>query len=140
MRKLLSVILVSAFVICTATAALADVKQYVPFNNMSAAGVAVKYSQTFNVAKFPNKTLHVTGVNLAGTAFKNMSGTLIAQCSPNQGEPWNGAGRWQDSVGTAVSLTANSTVTWKDYCSYMRLKWTSGTVGGKLKAWLNISE
>lgn len=127
-------------VICTATVALADVRQYVPFNNISGASAAVKYSQVFNVSKFPNKTLHVTGVNLAGTAFKNMSGTVIAQCSPNQGEPWNGAGRWQDSVGTAVSLTANSTVTWKDYCSYVRLKWTSGTVGGKLKAWLNLSE
>lgn len=124
----------------TVAAFAAETKQVVMFSNISGASAAVKYSQTINATRFPNKTLTVTGVDLAGTAFKNMSGTLIAQCSANQGEPWVGAGRWQDSVGTAVSTTANSTMTWRDYCNYVRFKWTSGTVGGKLKAWLNLSE
>lgn len=132
--------IITIALLAVAGVASAEVKQLVPFNNLSGASGGVHYSQTINVTKYPNKTLNVTGVNLAGTAFKNMSGTLIAQCSPTAGEPWSNVGRWQDSVGTAVSLTANSNVTWRDYCSYIRLKWTAGTVGGKLKAWLNLSD
>jgi len=138
MRNIVLTIFVT---LCLVSAAMAaETKQIIPFNNLSGASAAVQYSSVINVTKYPNKTLHVSGVNLAGTAFKNMSGTVIAQCSPTQGDPWSNVGRWQDSVGTAVSITANSNVTWRDYCNYIRLRWTAGTVGGKLKAWLSLSE
>lgn len=133
-------IITIALLVVASVASAAEIKQLVPFNNISGASGSIHYSQTINVARFPNKTLSITGVNLAGTAFKNMSGTVVAQCSPGAGEPWSGVGRWQDSVGTAVSITGNSNVTWRDYCSYIRLKWTAGTLGGKIKAWLNLSE
>jgi len=138
-------ILTALLVLACAASAMAgpQIKQYVPFSNVSGASAAVKVSPAYNAVGFPNKTLHVSGVTLTSSpsavTFKNMSGTLIAQCGPTSNGPWNGAGRWQDSVGTAVS-TANSTQTWRDVCNYVRLQWTSGTVGGKLKAWLNLSE
>ena len=141
-RIILSMTLVLALV--ASAFAGPQIKQYVPFSNVSGASAAVKVSPAYNAVGFPNKTLHVSGVTLGSSlssiTFKNMSGTLIAQCGPTTNGPWDGAGRWQDSVGTAVSATANGTQTWRDVCNYVRLQWTSGTVGGKLKAWLNLSE
>lgn len=135
------IFLVLLSLVCFASTALAspNIKQAIPFNNASGASAAVKTSQVYNVVNFPNKTVHYSGVTLAGTAFKNMSGTVIAQCAPTSTGPWSTCIA-NDYAQTAVSKTTNGSFTWRDFSSYIRFQWTSGTVGGKLKAWLNLSE
>lgn len=109
----------------------------------SAASAAVKTSSAIDVRKYSTKTLHVSGATLASNAasltFKNMSGTAIVQCAPTSSGPWstciaNGYAQ------TAISLTTNNVMTWKDATPYIRFKWTAGTVGTKLKAYLNYIE
>ena len=137
MHKLVLAILV---VFCLATvASAANIKQVIPFNNISGASGAVKTSSAINAVYFPNRTVHVSGVDLAGTAFKNMSGTVIAQCAPTPDGPWVTCVA-NDYAQTAVSRTTNGAFTWKEFSSYIRFHWTAGTVGGKLKAWVNLSE
>jgi hypothetical protein len=142
MRIFLSIIMVLA--LATASfAAQPAIKQAVPFSNASGASAAVKYSEVYNATYFPNKTLHYSGVTLTSTlaspTFKNMSGTLLAQCAPAATGPWSTC-VLNNYAQTAVSATTNGSFTWRDISSYVRFKWTSGTVGGKLKAWLNLSE
>lgn len=139
-------LLAAGLVLAMATSALAgpNIKQFVPFSNISAASAAVKTTSVYNVSGFANKTLQVNGVTLGSTVanptFKNMSGTLIAQCSQTTNGPWVTCAQAQSSGGAAVSATSNTILTWRDFSNYVRLQWTSGTVGGKLKAWLNLSE
>lgn len=137
MRKFFTaILLVSAF----ATMAFADVTAKVPFSNTSSASAAVKTSDAYNVTGFSKKTLHVSGVTLTSSpssvTFKNMSGTLVAQCAPTSTGPWSTCVA-NDYAQTAVSKTTNGSFSWSDISSYVRLQWTGGTVGGKLKAWLN---
>lgn len=110
-----------------------------PFSNMSAASGAVKYSPAFNVTGYKLKTIHTTGQTLASNnavpVYKNMSGTVVAQCGPTSSGPWVTCTD-RSYAQTAASVTTNTTFTWDDAATYVRLKWTSGTVGGKLKAWL----
>lgn len=115
----------------------------VPFTNMSAASAAVKTSSVFNVRGYKAKSLSVSGVTLTSSpsdiTFKNMSGTLVAQCAPSSDGPWVTCIA-NDYAQTAVSRTTNGIFTWSDSFPYVRLHWTSGTKGGKLKAWLNWTE
>jgi hypothetical protein len=119
----------------------ADFKTAIPFANMSASGAAVKTSAAYFVGGYARKSVQVTGVtltsNLASPTFKNMSGTLIAQCGPTSSGPWVTCLQGQSSAGAAVSLTTNTVTFWEGASSYIRFQWTSGTIGGKLKAWFN---
>lgn len=108
----------------------------------SAASGAVKTSAAINVRGFKTKSMLVEGVTLASNpsslTFKNMSGTVIAQCSQDNTV-------WETCVAndygqTAVSMTSKGVFTWTDAINYIRLKWTAGTVGTKLKAWFSWTE
>lgn len=111
----------------------------------SSASGTVRTSDGFSVRGYKTKTLTVTGATLASNAgsmtFKNMSGTVVVEESPSN----TAAGPWTTAIAnnyaqTAVSRTTNGTFTWSDAAAYIRLKWTGGTVGTKLKAWLNWQE
>ena len=140
MKKLYTLIAALALVAFAVPAfAVGSTSSRVPFSNISAASAAVKTATVVNVSGYRTKTLTVSGVNLAGTGFKNMSGTVIAQCGPSDTGPWSTCVA-NDYAQTAISRTTNGTFTWSDAVAYVRLHWTSGTVGGKLKAWLNMVE
>lgn len=140
MRYLVTLMVVMVVTLSTSAFA-ANTKQSVPFANVSAASAAVKTSSVYNVGGWKTKTLHVSGVTLTSSptsiTYKNMSGTLIAQCAPSSNGPWSTCVA-NDYAQTAVSRTTNGLFTWSDAVQYIRLHWTSGTVGGKLKAWLEL--
>lgn len=111
----------------------------------SGASGTVRTSAAMSVRGYKVKTLTVTGATLASNAttatFKNMSGTVLAECSPTG----TTTGPWSTCVDpsyaqTAVSKTTNGTMTWTDSAAYIRLKWTASTVGTKLKAFFNWTE
>ena len=106
------------------------------FALLSSASGTVRTSSAFNVRGFETKTLQVSGAtlgsNASSTTFKNMSGTVLAQCSAD-GTLWDTCIA-NDYAQTAVSRTTNGIFSWNDAINYIRLKWTGGTVGGKLKA------
>lgn len=140
MKKLYALIAALALVAFAVPAfALGTTASKVPFANVSGASAAVKTSAAINVSGYKTKTLTVSGVNLAGNAFKNMSGTLLAQCGPSDTGPWSTCIA-NDYAQTAISRTTNGIFTWSDSVAYVRLQWTSGTKGGKLKAWLQSLE
>ena len=108
----------------------------------SSASATVRTSSAINVRGFKTKTMQVEGVTLASNAgsltFKNMSGTVLAQCSQDNTV-------WETCIAneyaqTAASRTTNGLFTWSDAVNYVRLKWTGGTVGTKLKAWFGWQE
>ena len=140
MKKLFGLISALALVAFAVPVFAVEVTSKIPFVNMSAASAAVNTSDVYNVTGYKMKTLHVSGVTLGSTiaapTFKNMSGTLLAQCAPTQTGPWSTCIA-NDYAQTAASKTTNGSFTWSDVTSYIRLHWTSGTVGGKLKAWLS---
>lgn len=143
--KKLTILFTALAVMALAVSAIAlESGSAIPFANTSAASLAVKTSAVYNVRGYSTKTLQLSGVTLGSSpssiTFKNLSGTVIAQCAPSATGPWVGCGRWQDGTGSAVSMTTNSTMTWRDAAAYIRLQWTSGTIGGKIKAWLNWQE
>ena len=113
-----------------------------PFSLYSAASAAVKTSSAINVRGFKTKSMQVTGVTLVSNpgslAYKNMSGTVLAECSQD-GNVWVTCIA-NDYAQTAASRTTNGIFTWSDAIAYVRLKWTSGTLGGKLKAWFSWTE
>lgn len=139
MKTILSFLFLLAFT----TTAFAAGSGGASFVTYSAASGAVKTSAAYSVRGFKTKTMTVSGVTLTSSAssptFKNMSGTVIAQCAPTDTGPWstciaNGYGQ------TAASLTANNQFTWSDAVAYVRLKWTAATTGQKIKAWFNWTE
>lgn len=140
MKKLTGVLTLLALIAFTIPAFATTVTSKVPFASISAASGAVKTSDVFNVTGYKTKTLHVSGVTLTSSptsvTYKNMSGTLLAQCAPTSSGPWSTCVA-NDYAQTAASKTTNGSFTWSDVTSYVRLHWTSGTVGGKLKAWFN---
>lgn len=144
MKKLIFLAACVAMSASLALAAGGDSGSAIPFANLSAASGATKYSTAIAMRGYNTKTLHLSGVTLTSSptsiTFKNMSGTVTAQCAPSADGPWTGCGRWQDGTGSAVSMTTNSNMSWKDSSAYVRLKWVAGTIGGKLKAWLNWNE
>lgn len=143
MKRSICLITALAFFLTALPALAAEVTSKVPFSNMSAASAAVKTSSVYNVTGKRHKTLHVSGVTLTSSpssvTFKNMSGTLVAQCGPTASGPWSTCIA-NDYGQTAVSKTTNGSFSWSDISNYVRLQWTSGTIGGKLKAWLNFSD
>lgn len=126
-----------------AVPAMASQKQVV-FPLWSSASAGTVTSSVVNASGFKYKTVIVNGATLTSTAasitYKNMSGTIIAQCGPTSSGPWTTCNQGQSSAGADVSLTANDTMSWRDVVSYVRLKWTAGTLGTKIKAWLNLSD
>lgn len=113
----------------------------------SAASGAVKTSDAVSVRSYKTKSLTVSGATLNSNAsavtYKNMSGTLIAQCAPTSSGPWSTCiSNENASSGTSqsVSRTTNGVFTWNDAVAYIRLHWTAGTLGTKLKAWFNFIE
>jgi len=139
MKTILSVLFLLAF----ATSAFAAGSGGTAFAIYSAASGAVKTSDAFKVNGYKTKTMTVSGVTLGSNAssitYKNMSGTVVAQCAPTSTGPWSTciAG---DYAQTAASLTANNQFTWSDAVAYVRLKWTAATSGQKIKAWFNWTE
>lgn len=112
----------------------------VPFNVVTGASGAVATSSVYNTAGSKMKTMQVTGINATDNAtFKNMSGTVVAQCGSTATGPWV-TSIANDYGQTAVSRTTSGIFTWTDVCQYVRLQWTAGTVSTKLKAWLFYSE
>lgn len=109
----------------------------------SAASGATKTSSAYDVRAFKTKTLTITGATITSNAssatFKNMSGTVTVECSPNGGNPWTTCIA-NDYAQTAASRTTNGQITWSDASPYIRLKWVAGTVGTKLKAFINWIE
>lgn len=143
MKKLVSFIILAAFVAFALPAFAVDTAEKA-FALFSSASGTVRTTSVFSVLKYRNKTVIVNGATLASnassTTFKNMSGTLVAECGPTSSGPWTTCKQAQSSGGADVSITSNGHITWRDVVSYIRLKWTGGTVGTKLKAWLNLSE
>lgn len=141
MKYLVTLTVALSMALCSTLAVAANIKQAVPFSNVSAASAAVKTSSVYNVTGWKTKTLHVSGVTLGSSptsvTYKNMSGTMIAQCAPTSSGPWSTCVA-NDYAQTAVSRTTNGLFTWSDAVAYVRFRWTSGTVGGKLKAWLEL--
>jgi hypothetical protein len=109
----------------------------------SAASGATKTSAAVSVRAFKTKTLSATGATLASNAasatFQNMSGTLTVECAPATAGPWSTCIA-NDYAQTAISRTTNGQFTWADASPYVRIKWIAGTVGTKLKVFLNWIE
>lgn len=109
------------------------------FGAYSAASAAVKTSSVIDVRRYPRKTMYVSGATidsvLTAPTFGNMSGTAIMQCGPTSSGPWSTCVA-NDYAQTAVSLTSSGSITWTDSAPYVRFRWTAGTTGKKLKAWL----
>lgn len=109
----------------------------------SAASGTVRTSSAISIRDARTKTLTVSGATLTSNAstatFKNMSGTVLVQCGPTSSGPWSTCIA-NDYAQTAVSRTTNGIFTWADAAAYIRLQWTGGTLGTKLKAWLNWLE
>lgn len=139
MKKLFWLIVMAA-TFAFAMPAFAETGSKIPFANISAASAATKTSSVYNMTGFKNKTIHVSGVtlgsSLSSVTFKNMSGTVTAECSPTSSGPFVTCVA-NDYAQTAVSRTTNGTFSWADATPYVRFKWISGTVGGKLKLWFN---
>lgn len=139
MKRLCLFIMGIALVAFAGTAFSATVISKTPFSNVSGASAAVKTSAVYNVIGYRTKTIHISGVTLGSSptsvTFKNMSGTLIVEGAPSTTGPWSTCIA-NDYGQTAVSKTTNGSMTWADTTPYIRVKWTSGTVGGKLGAWL----
>ena len=139
MRTFIIAITLGLFAFSTALAATGGQS----FTIYSAASASDKTSAAIKVSGTGLKTLTVSGVTLTSNAalvtYKNMSGTLLVQCAPTTNGPWSTCVA-NDYAQTAVSKTTNGTLTWKDAVAYVRLKWTSGTVGTKIKAWLNWND
>jgi len=141
MKKM--ILMLTLLAVSASTAMANSYGNAVPFANISAASAAVKTSSAFSVRGFSTKSMNVSGVTLTSSpssiTFKNMSGTVIAQCAPTSSGPWSTCVA-NDYAQTAVSRTTNGLFTWSDAVAYIRLQWTSGTVGGKLKVWLDWIE
>lgn len=141
MKKFITFIILASFAF--AGNAFASAYNGTPFALYSAASAAVTTSAAINVRGFKTKTVTVSGATLGSNAssqtFKNMSGTLLVQCGPTASGPWSTCIA-NDYAQTAVSRTTNGIFTWSDAVAYIRLNWTAGTVGTKLKAWLNWQE
>ena len=109
----------------------------------SGASASTDTSDAIDVRAFKTKTMTVSGVTLTSNAtsitFKNMSGTAIVQGAPSSNGPWSTVVA-NDYAQTAVSLTANGSMTWNDATPYIRFKWTCGTTGQKVKGYLNWQE
>lgn len=140
MKTILSLILITVLALPGVSLAFQHSEQ--AFALMSSASAGVKTTAAYDVRKFKTKSIQVSGATLtsnnSAVTFKNMSGTVIAECSQN-------ASLWDtcianDYAQTAVSRTTNGIFSWTDAFNYVRLKWTGGTVGGKLKAFLSMTE
>lgn len=115
----------------------ATVVGQVPINGTTAASGTVTTSSTYFVNGYKTKSMSVTG--LTGSTFKNMSGTVVAQCAPTSSGPWSTCIA-NDYAQTAISRTTNGIFTWADAFPYVRFQWTAGTVSTTLKAWFYYSE
>jgi hypothetical protein len=133
----------SLFLLAIAIPSFAGTASGVAFQLYSGTSGQISTTAAYDVRKFSTKTMTVSGATVASTAssitFKNMSGTAIAQCAPTSSGPWSTCVA-NDYAQTAVSKTTDGTFTWRDAAAYIRLKWTSGTVKTKLKAYLNWLE
>lgn len=120
----------------TTTAFAAGGEAFVPY---SATGAKTLTSGAYRVQGNPLKSIVVTGIkNPANpTTFKNMSGTLTAECGPSTNGPWATCIA-NDYAQTTVSRTTSGAFTWNDAINYVRLKWvTTGNTRNYIKAWLN---
>lgn len=144
MKNICTILTLVAFlVVALCSTAMAAANGGTAFALYSAASAGVKNSSAINVRGFKTKTLTVSGATLASSAasatYKNMSGTFLIQCGPTASGPWSTCIA-NDYAQTAVSRTTNGIFTWSDAAAYIRTQWTAGTVGTKLKAWLNWQE
>lgn len=125
-------------VFMTASAFAASGSKSFPLYSSASAGV--KTSAVYDVSGYKVKTLTVSGATLnsnnSSTTFKNMSGTAVVECAGTKIGPWSTCVA-NDYAQTAVSRTTNGQMTWTDASPFVRFKWTAGTVGTKLKAFLN---
>lgn len=141
MKKLTCLFAVIALVFAAIPALAASGGAAFPL--FSSASGTVRNSSVYNVSGYKVKSLAISGATLesraSSTTYKNMSGTVLVQCAPTSGGPWSTCIA-NDYGQTAVSRTTNGIFTWTDSFPYIRLNWTGGTKGGKLKAWLNWLE
>lgn len=144
MKRLYTILTLMAFLVvalCSTASALSYGNN--AFALYSGASAAVTTTSAINVRGFKTKSMAVSGVTLtsnpASITYKNMSGTVLIQCAPTASGPWSTCIA-NDYAQTAISRTTNGIFTWSDAVAYVRLHWTAGTVGGKLKAWLNWQE
>jgi hypothetical protein len=139
MRSFLIAILMVAF----ALPAFAAGSGGTAFALYSGASAAVTTTDAYNVRGYKTKTLTVSGATLGSNAssitFQNMSGTVLAECAPATTGPWATCVA-NDYAQTAASKTTNGSITWSDAAAYVRMKWTAGTVGTKLKSYFNWTE
>lgn len=142
MKTFLSLFIVLVLVAVTGSA-FASSSGGNAFALYSGASAAVSNSAAMAVRGYKTKTLTASGATLNSNAttqtFKNMSGTILVQCAPTSSGPWSTCVA-NDYGQTATSKTTNGTFTWSDAAAYIRLQWTAGTVGTKIKAWLNWTE
>lgn len=133
------IILAVFMTLALATAALAGpaTKQLVPFSYYSSASTAAVYSSVINVMPFRKKTMVVNGYTMSTTTSAALSGTALVQCGPTSTGPWTTCVN-NNYAQTAVSTTANASVTWEDVSSYIRVSWAK--TAGLVKVWINLSE
>lgn len=126
-------------VLATAITAMAgpETKQLVPFGLYSAASGSAVYSSVINVAPFRKKTVFVNGYDMTTKAAAALSGTALVQCGPTSNGPWTTCVS-NNYAQTAISQTANGSMTWEDVASYVRVSWAK--TAGRITVWLNLSE
>ena len=141
MKSFITILTMLALVAVSSVAMAASYGGYA-FPLYSSASATVRTSAAINVRGFKTKSMLVEGATLTSNAgsltFKNMSGTVLAQCSQDN-TVWETCVA-NDYAQTAISRTTNGIFTWSDAVNYIRLKWTGGTVGTKLKAWFSWIE
>lgn len=112
-------------------------KAVTPFSLYSAASGTAVYSSVINVTPFRKKTVTINGYAMAAKTEAALSGTALVQCGPTPSGPWTTCVN-NNYAQTAVSATANSTLTWEDVSSYIRVSWAK--TAGRVSVWLNLSE
>lgn len=133
------IILAVFMTLALATAALAgpNTKQLVPFSYYSSASGSAVYSSVINVTPFRKKTVVVNGYTMSTTTSASLSGTALVQCGPTPSGPWTTCVS-NNYAQTAISMTANGSMTWEDVASYVRVSWAK--TAGLVKVWINLSE
>ena len=135
----LKILLPLALILAMSTGSIAgvDYGASVPFSNYSAASGAAVYSSAYRVAGYSLKTVSITGTDMTTLAAAALSGTVLVQCGPTSSGPWSTCLN-NNYAQTAVSTTANGTLTWRDAAAYIRVSWAK--TAGRVKVWLNWSE
>lgn len=122
--------LIITLLVMTVAISSADFKSATVFNNTSTAGSTV-YSTPIDMRGSLNKSVQVTGANMATKAEAALSGTFLLQCGPTNTGPWVTC---KDTGANAVTTTSNTIFHLSNAVLWVRGSWTK--TAGRVKAWL----